>query len=77
MTWEIVVGIITLITVGISVGKLISNNTKTMTELRCSIDELNHSLKTLQSDLYELKAKIADFELRLTKIEVREEMLNQ
>ena len=64
MTWDIVVGIITLVTVGIAIGKLISNNTKTMTELKCSIDELTRSFSVQRENIHNAEKKIDDRLLR-------------
>lgn len=69
MTWDIVVGIITLVTVGIAIGKLISNNTKTMTELKCSIDELTRSFSVQRENIHNAEKKIDDHEHRITVLE--------
>ena len=73
MSWEIVVGIITLVAVVIRSGKLISNNTKALTELQCSIDSLKKSLKRDENNLKVVEEKVDNHEIRITKLEVKED----
>lgn len=73
MSWEIVVGIITLFGFVISIGKLISNNTKALTELQCSIDSLKKSLKRDENNLKIVEEKVDNHEIRITKLEVKED----
>lgn len=73
MSWEIVVGIITLFGFIISIGKLISNNTKALTELQCSIDSLKKSLKRDENNLKVVEEKVDNHEIRITKLEVKED----
>ena len=73
MSWEIVVGIITLFGSVISIGKLISNNTKALTELQCSIDSLKKSLKRDENNLKVIEEKVDNHEIRITKLEVKED----
>ena len=73
MSWEIVVGIITLFGFIISIGKLISNNTKALTELQCSIDSLKKSLKRDEKNLKVVEEKVDNHEIRITKLEVKED----
>ena len=73
MSWEIVVGIITLFGFVISIGKLISNNTKALTELQCSIDSLKKSLKRDENNLKVVEEKVDNHEIRITKLEVKED----
>lgn len=73
MSWEIVVGIITLFGFVISIGKLISNNTKALTELQCSIDSLKESLKRDENNLKVVEEKVDNHEIRITKLEVKED----
>lgn len=60
MTWEILAALIALATFGIAIGKIISNNTKAMTELKCSIEELRKSLTETQKRQDELEKKIRE-----------------
>ena len=73
MSWEIVVGIITFFGFVISIGKLISNNTKALTELQCSIDSLKKSLKRDENNLKVVEEKVDNHEIRITKLEVKED----
>lgn len=73
MSWEIIVGIITLFGFVISIGKLISNNTKALTELQCSIDSLKKSLKRDENNLKVVEEKVDNHEIRITKLEVKED----
>ena len=73
MSWEIVVGIITLFGFVISIGKLISNNTKALTELQCSIDSLKKYLKRDENNLKVVEEKVDNHEIRITKLEVKED----
>ena len=73
MSWEIIVGIITLFGFIISIGKLISNNTKALTELQCSIDSLKKSLKRDENNLKVVEEKVDNHEIRITKLEVKED----
>ena len=70
MTWEIVAGIITLGGALMGIAKIISNNTKAMTEIRCSVETLNTSfseqredLRTMHQDLLNLKDKVKELEI--------------
>ena len=69
MTWEIVVGIITLVGSFGGIAKVVSNNTKAMTELRCGIAELNTKTDNQGSDLDYVGQKADDHEIRLIKLE--------
>lgn len=73
MSWEIIVGIITLFGFVISIGKLISNNTKALTELQCSIDSLKKSLKRDENNLKVVEEKVDNHEIRITKLEIKED----
>ena len=69
MTWEIVVGIITLVGGFGGIAKVVSNNTKAMTELKCGIIELNKRTDNQESDLDYVGSKVDDHEIRLIKLE--------
>lgn len=74
MTWEIVVGLITLLSAVIAICTIVANNTKALTEIRCSIDELNRSTKAQNSSIVQLQAAVEDLGTRLLKLEVKEGM---
>lgn len=69
MTWEIFVGITVLFAFVVSVGKIIANNTQSMTEMKCSIDQLNKLLENYHDDVEKLAEKIGTIEERVRKIE--------
>lgn len=69
MTWEIFVGISVLFAFVVSVGKIIANNTQSMTEMKCSIDQLNKLLENYHDDVEKLAEKIGTIEQRVSKIE--------
>lgn len=70
MTWEIFVGITVLFAFVVSVGKIIANNTQSMTEMKCSIDQLNKLLENYHDDVEKLAEKIGTIEERIRKIEI-------
>lgn len=49
MTWEIVVGFLSLATAGIAIGKVIYELSRTLTKLNCSVENLNQTLTSLTS----------------------------
>ncbi len=49
MTWEIVVGFLSLATAGIAIGKVIYELSRTPTKLNCSVENLNSTLTNLTS----------------------------
>lgn len=67
MTWEIVLGIIALVGFIMSIGKIVYNNTKAMTEMKVSLDDLKDALKASKDDIKHLKSDVADHEIRMTK----------
>ena len=69
MTWEIFVGITVLFAFVISVGKIIANNTQSMTEMKCSIDQLNNLITTYHDDVEKLTVQVGAIEERVRKIE--------
>ena len=50
MTWEIVVGLIALISAGIAIGRIIYGLSVTLTKLNCSVEILNSTLASFASD---------------------------
>lgn len=69
MTWEIVVGLITLVGAVITIATIISNNTRAMTEVKCSIDSLNDTVKSQALDLKSVQMTVQDHETRITVLE--------
>lgn len=73
MTWETVAAVISVITVGIAVGKIIYGLSQTLTRLNCAVENLNSTLNALTVDnereheelygeLYALREKIRETE---------------
>lgn len=71
MTWEIFLGIVALVGFIISIGKLISNNTKAMTEVKCGIDELRATLSEQKNDISWIKSDVSGVKTTLSNHETR------
>lgn len=80
MTWEVVAGLIVLVSAGISTGKIIYDLSRTLTKLNCSVENLNSTLTALTTEnreeheeLYGGVAELSDAlhaqEIRLIKLE--------
>lgn len=50
MTWETVTAIISVITVGIAVGRIIYGLSQTLTRLNCAVENLNATLNAFTGD---------------------------
>lgn len=83
MTWEIIAGLITLITMGIAVGKVVANLSQTLTKLSCAVDALSTTLnmfmsnsqaehKSMHKDIDHLKADVNKHEIRIVNLEEKE-----
>lgn len=71
MTWEIVLGLITLISAIITIGKIVSANTKALTRLEDSITRLDGTLAEQKDALKHVDEKLDNHETRITMIECR------
>lgn len=69
MTWEILLGLMTLIPACIAVCTVVSNNTKAMTEIKCGLEELKNALCEQKSELRAVEETISDHEVRITRLE--------
>lgn len=73
MTWEICVGLIALVTAGITVGKVVYDSGKSSAKLSCSIDALNDTLRKMDSanikEHDQFKADIKEHEKRIKTLE--------
>lgn len=69
MTWAIVTGIITLMGACISICKIVANNTKAMTEIKCSFEELNRSLTAEKETVNDIQKAVNNHEIRIVKLE--------
>lgn len=81
MTWEIVVGLITLAGILITFGTIVAKNASVMTELKCAVKELNETIGTndkrnsdshsrLFSKQNEHDKKLDEHELRIHDLEI-------
>lgn len=82
MTWEVVAGLIALVSAGIGAGKIVYDLSRTLTKLNCSVENLNSTLTALTTEnreeheeLYggvaELQEILQTQDIRLTKLEER------
>ena len=76
MSWEIVVGIITLVGFIISVASIAVKLASIVAKLQASIDSLNQTLETMQNDNKEIRQTIRedldDHESRITILETKQ-----
>lgn len=77
MSWEIFVGITVLFAFVASVGKIIANNTQSMTEMKCSIDQLNQLLGSYHDDVEELTKEVRTIGDEVKTIEARVSRLEE
>lgn len=69
MSWEIVVGIITLVGFIVSIGKIVKNNTEAMTEIKVSLGDIKEVLKENKEEIKELQSEVGKHETRITVLE--------
>ena len=69
MTWEIFLGIVALTGFVISIGRIVSMNTKAMQRLEDSILELNKTITEEKKDLRDLDETVQKHETRITLLE--------
>lgn len=69
VSWELVLGIITLVGFIISIAKIVSNNTKALTEVKCSIDSLRNSFNEQKDDFEHVKYEVNEHETRISILE--------
>ena len=71
MTWEIVVGIIALASFIITIGKIVSNNTKALTELQCTLGSLKETITKDEKELSNIDKKVNEHEVRIVQLEAK------
>ena len=75
MSWEIVVGIITLLTTVIAIGKIVFSLAKVITKLDDSVNNLSITLSRFQDDNTkehtEFRNHISEHEIRIHDLEVK------
>ena len=69
MTWEIILGLVALTGFVISIGRIVSMNTKAMQRLEDSILELNKTITEEKKDLRDLDDVVQKHETRITLLE--------
>ena len=69
MTWEIIAVLIAFVGFIISIGKIVSNNTQALTEVKCSIDDLKETLSEQKRNVKEIADEVNDHETRIKIIE--------
>lgn len=69
MTWEIFLGIVALTGFVVTIGKIVSSNTKAMQRLEDSIVKLDETLKEEKKDINELDNTVQNHETRISVLE--------
>lgn len=69
MTWDVFLGIVTLTGFIITIGKIVSANTKAMQKLEDSILELNRTITEEKKDINELDNTVQNHETRIQLLE--------
>jgi len=69
MTWEILMGLLTLLTALAGLAKTITNNTRALTEIRCTVSALNDTVLQQRRDLGAIKEELQDLVLRVHDLE--------
>ena len=69
MTWEIFLGIVALTGFVISIGRIVSMNTKAMQKLEDSIVRLDETIREEKKDINELDNTVQNHETRIQILE--------
>ena len=69
MTWEIFLGIVALTGFSISIGKIVSANTKALTRLEDSINRLDKTLEKQGKNIDSLEQEVNEHETRICVLE--------
>ena len=69
MTWEIFLGIVALTGFVISIGRIVSMNTKAMQKLEDSIVRLDETIREKKKDISNLDDVVQNHETRITLLE--------
>ena len=69
MTWDVFLGIVTLTGFVITIGKIVSANTKAMQKLEDSIVKLDETIREEKKDINELDDAVKDHETRISILE--------
>ena len=69
MTWDVFLGIVALTGFVISIGRIVSMNTKAMQKLEDNIVKLDETKKKKKKDINELDDAVKDHETRISILE--------
>jgi len=69
MTWEILMGLLTLLTALAGLAKTITNNTRALTEIRCTVSTLNETVLQQRADLSAIREEQQQLLLRVHDLE--------
>ena len=69
MTWEIFLGLVALTGFVISIGRIVSMNTKAMQKLEDSIVRLDETIREEKKDINELDNTVQNHETRISILE--------
>ena len=69
MTWEIFLGIVALTGFIISIGRIVSANTKALTRLEDSINRLDKTLEKQGKNIDSLEQEVNEHETRISVLE--------
>ena len=69
MTWEIFLGIVALTGFVVTIGKIVSANTKAMQKLEDSIVRLDETIREEKKDISDLDDVVQNHETRITLLE--------
>ena len=69
MTWEILMGLITLLSALAGLAKTITNNTRALTEIRCTVSALNDTVLRQRKDLSTIRTELQNLILRVHDLE--------
>ena len=69
MTWEIFLGIVALTGFVISIGRIVSMNTKAMQKLEDSIVRLDETIREEKKDINDLDETVQNHETRIQLLE--------
>ena len=69
MTWEILMGLLTLVSALAGLAKTIANNTRALTEIRCTVSALNETVLQQRKDLRAIREEMQNLNVRVHDLE--------
>ena len=73
MTWEILMGLLTLLSALAGLAKTITNNTRALTEIRCTVSALNDTVLQQRKDLGIIREELQRLIMRVHDLEREKE----